>query len=195
MTDTRELTDPRAMRALAHPTRLTLLELLGREGSLTATQAGTLLGESTPSASYHLRQLAKYGFVAEVEHTRGGRERPWQLIERGQRWSDVSTSPDAAAAAAVLSRMVLEREFDAAIDWIDGAYELPPEWRDAALGSQSLLYMTLEELQAFEARYRKLLEEGGIVQRSDDPTRRPPGARPVKVLLLAFPVPATPSGN
>jgi DNA-binding transcriptional ArsR family regulator len=191
----RELTDPRAMRALAHPTRLTLLELLSREGPLTATQAGALLGESTPSASYHLRQLAKYGFVVEAEHDGGGRERPWRPADRGQRWSEVSPDPEAAAAAKLLSRLVLEREFDAAIDWIDGAYELSPEWRDAALGSQSILYMTLDELRAFEARYRALLEEDGIVQRSEDPTLRPPGAQPVKVLLLAFPVPPTPSGN
>jgi predicted ArsR family transcriptional regulator len=195
MSDNRELTDPRAMRALAHPTRLTLLELLAREGSLTATQAGALLGQSAPSASYHLRQLAKYGFVVEAEHTGGGRERPWRPAERGQRWSDVSPDPEAEAAAKVLSRLVLEREFDAAIDWIDGAYELSPEWRDAALGSESMLYMTLDELQAFQARYQALLEEDGLKQRSEDPALRPPDARPVKVLLLAFPVPPTPAGN
>jgi DNA-binding transcriptional ArsR family regulator len=195
MSRDRQLTDPRAMRALAHPTRLTLLELLAREGSLTATQAGTLLGESAPSASYHLRQLAKYGFVVEAEHDGGGRERPWRPAERGQRWSEGSSDPEEAAAAKLLSRLVLEREFDAAIDWIEGEYELSPEWRDAALGSQSILYMTVEELRALEARYRALLEEDGIVQRSEDPALRPPGAQPVKVLLLAFPVPPTPSGN
>jgi DNA-binding transcriptional ArsR family regulator len=182
------------MRALAHPTRLTLLELLAREGSLTATQASALLGESNASASYHLRQLAKYGFVVEGGPARG-RERPWRPAERGQRWSDVSSDPEAAAAAKVLSRLVLEREFDAAIDWVDGAYELLPEWRDAALGSQSILYLTLDELRAFEARYRALLEEDGLLQRSDDPALRPAEAQPVKVLLLAFPVPPTPSGN
>ena len=40
----RELTDPRTMRALAHPTRLTLLELLRHAGPMTATEAGECLG-------------------------------------------------------------------------------------------------------------------------------------------------------
>ena len=182
------------MRALAHPTRLTLLELLAREGSLTATQASALLGESSASASYHLRQLAKYGFVEHAGQG-PGRERPWRPAARGQRWSDVSPDPQTAAAAKVLSRVLLEREFDAAIDWVEGAYDLPPEWRDAALGSQSILYMTLDELRDFASRYQALLEEGGLLERSDDPALRPPDTRPIKVLLLAFPVPPTPSGN
>jgi DNA-binding transcriptional ArsR family regulator len=182
------------MRALAHPTRLTLLELLAREGSLTATQASILLDQSTASTSYHLRQLAKYGFVEQADQGHG-RERPWRPAARGQRWSDVSPDPETAAAATVLSRVVLEREVDAALDWIEGAYELPGAWRDAALGSQSILYLTLDELRDFAPRYRALLEEGGLLRRSKDPALRPPDARPVKVLLLAFPVPATPSGN
>ncbi|HVI18641.1 MAG TPA: helix-turn-helix domain-containing protein, partial [Gaiellales bacterium] len=67
MGDTRtlRLTDPRALRALAHPTRLRLVGLLRREGPLTATQAGALIDEVPASASFHLRQLAKYGLVEE----------------------------------------------------------------------------------------------------------------------------------
>jgi DNA-binding transcriptional ArsR family regulator len=193
-TPDRQIVDPRALRALAHPTRLTLLELLARERSLTATQASALLGESTASASYHLRQLAKYGFVEQAEQGRG-RERPWRPAARGQRWSEVSADPEAAAAATVLSQVVLEREFEAALRWTEGAYDLPPEWREAALGSQSILYLTLDELRALESRYRALLEEGGILERSENPGLRPPGALPVKALLLAFPVEPTPSGN
>ena len=90
-----ELSDPRALRALAHPTRLAIRELLLREGSLTATQASRLLGESTASTSYHLRQLAKYGFIEPAEGGRG-RERPWRATESSQRWSGVS--PDAEVA-------------------------------------------------------------------------------------------------
>ena len=63
----RKLTDPRAMRAVAHPVRIALLEVLGTEGPLTATQAGEHIGESPTTCSFHLRQLAKYGFIEEVE--------------------------------------------------------------------------------------------------------------------------------
>ncbi|HYZ52738.1 MAG TPA: helix-turn-helix domain-containing protein [Streptosporangiaceae bacterium] len=65
------LTDPRALRALAHPIRVSLVGLLRREGPLTATQAGAMLGESPASCSFHLRQLAKYGLVEEAGGGRG----------------------------------------------------------------------------------------------------------------------------
>ena len=67
--------DPAAMRALAHPVRLQLLELLGRDGALTATQAGALLDELPGNVSWHFRVLARHGFVTEAEGG-NGRGRP-----------------------------------------------------------------------------------------------------------------------
>ena len=52
----RELTDPRAMRAMAHPVRLALMEALNHRGPMTATEAAELVGES-PSA-YRARWAA-----------------------------------------------------------------------------------------------------------------------------------------
>ena len=45
------LTDPKAIRALAHPVRMALLEALGHAGTLTATQASEMLGESPANSS------------------------------------------------------------------------------------------------------------------------------------------------
>src|SRR4051794_27237968 len=81
-----QLTDPRALRALAHPTRLQLVGLLRQEGPLTATQAGERLGESPASCSFHLRQLAKWGLVEEAGGGRG-RERPWRATARYTSWA------------------------------------------------------------------------------------------------------------
>ncbi|MGH3064964.1 MAG: winged helix-turn-helix domain-containing protein, partial [Gaiellaceae bacterium] len=72
-----ELTDPGALRALAHPVRIRLLGLLRREGPLSASEAGRRIGESSGSASYHLRQLARFELVEEAGGGRG-RERPWR---------------------------------------------------------------------------------------------------------------------
>src|SRR4030088_3589210 len=74
-------TDPRALRALAHPLRLRLLELLVLRGPMTATEAADLLGESPANCSFHLRTLAKYGYVEEAGGGRG-RQRPWRLRYR-----------------------------------------------------------------------------------------------------------------
>src|SRR3954465_6069706 len=69
----REVSDPMAMRALAHPVRLALIEALADAPTLTATEAGERVGESPANASFHLRQLAKYGFVEEAEGGAGRR--------------------------------------------------------------------------------------------------------------------------
>src|SRR6516164_10072494 len=88
----KRMTDPRALRALAHPLRLSLLGMLRTEGPLTATQAGELLGESSASCSFHLRQLAKYGLVEETGGGQG-RERPWRATAMYTSWPDYAEDP------------------------------------------------------------------------------------------------------
>src|SRR5215467_3284043 len=100
----RELTDPKAMRALAHPVRLALLEALTDAGTLTATEAGERVGESPANASFHLRQLAKYGFVEEAEGGTG-RRRPWRLKQLGLWIEDVHEDPEAQVASRELDRV------------------------------------------------------------------------------------------
>src|ERR1700749_3799234 len=105
------LTDPRAMRAPPHPLRLALIELLWREGSVNATEAAAELGESQAGCSFHLRQLAKFGFVEEVEGVRG-RARPWRLSRRGLRVANVQDDPEAEIAWAALERLLRDRQMD-----------------------------------------------------------------------------------
>src|ERR1700748_3749041 len=93
----REITDPLAMRALAHPIRLALLEALADAGTLTATEAGERVGESPANASFHLRQLAKYGYVEEAEKG-AGRRRPWRRTQLGLSFTDAHEDPAAAEA-------------------------------------------------------------------------------------------------
>ena len=98
----REITDPKAMRAMAHPARLSLLEALAHHGQLTATEAAEHVGESPSNCSFHLRQLAKYGFVEEAEGGTG-RQRPWRLVNVGMRMTDVHEDADTALAAGALA--------------------------------------------------------------------------------------------
>lgn len=58
---------------MAHPVRVALLEALSLQGPMTATEAGERIGESPTTCSFHLRQLAKYGFVEEAGGARDGR--------------------------------------------------------------------------------------------------------------------------
>src|SRR5689334_10789603 len=76
-----EQDDVKAIRALAHPLRLRLLDLLRFEGPSTATKLAGLVGESSGATSYHLRMLAQYGYVEEAEAT-DNRERWWKYRQR-----------------------------------------------------------------------------------------------------------------
>ena len=75
----RKLRDAEELRVLAHPVRMRLLQALYERGSATATELAEMIGESPANCSWHLRQLAKYGFV---EETGGGtgRNRPWRAV-------------------------------------------------------------------------------------------------------------------
>src|SRR3954447_19845445 len=94
----RELTDPKAMRAMAHPVRLALMEALNDAGTLTATEAAERVGESPSNCSFHLRQLAKYGFVGGAEGGKG-RRRPWRNVQTGMRFTGVHEDAETARAA------------------------------------------------------------------------------------------------
>ncbi|MDQ3874928.1 MAG: helix-turn-helix domain-containing protein [Actinomycetota bacterium] len=185
-TEPYEIRDPRAMRALAHPLRLRLLELMAREGSLTATRAGELTGESTASCSFHLRQLGKYGFIEEDAGGRG-RRRPWRLARLDTRWSDVQADEESAAAARALTEALLERDLASLFRYLRERDEAKPEWREASLLSTSQLFLTRDELERFSNDYLALIR--GYLDRSADPGRRPPGSRPVRALGVAFPLP------
>src|ERR1700685_2938669 len=80
--ETRKITDARTLRALAHPVRIAIFEQLAFGGAMTATEVGEQIGESPTTCSFHLRQLAEYGFVEEAGGGTG-RSRPWRLTSVG----------------------------------------------------------------------------------------------------------------
>jgi predicted ArsR family transcriptional regulator len=181
------LTDPRALRALAHPTRLRLVGLLRREGPLTATQAGALIGEVPASASFHLRQLAKYGLVEEASGGRG-RERPWQATAAFTSWSSAGATPAVAAAAQMLSTVVAERYMEQVLTWLDEKSGEPLEWQEAALFGDMPLYLTAAELKQLGERLAELVDP--FLERVANAEQRPDGARLVTLIQLAFPTDA-----
>jgi DNA-binding transcriptional ArsR family regulator len=181
-----ELTDPRALRAVAHPVRLKLVGLLRREGPLTATQAGELLGESPASCSFHLRQLAKYGLVEEAGGGRG-RERPWRATALFTSWPGVSRDPELAAAAELLSTVVVERYFEQVMRWLEARAHEEAEWQEASTLSDRILYLTSDELARLDAEVEALLER--FLERVADRALRPDGARLVTFIRFAFPQP------
>src|ERR1700730_15563204 len=106
------LTDPRALRAYAHPVRMALVGLLRTEGPLTATRGAELLGESSGTCSFHLRQLARYGLVEEAGGGTG-REKPWRATTTSTAWDATGGGPpETAAATGLLNTGIAEKNFE-----------------------------------------------------------------------------------
>jgi predicted transcriptional regulator len=185
VSDSAPLTDSIAMRALAHPVRVALIELLAVIDTLTATQASELLGESPANCAFHLRTLAKYGFVREAGGGRG-RERPWRSAERNITISTKQDDPRAATAAGALSLAWLELWIERARR-VFGSSSFLPGWENATGWSRRGVFLTPEETADLRGQMRRLLEpyEG----RKSDPALRPPGALPVEWTVFAAPVP------
>jgi predicted ArsR family transcriptional regulator len=179
-----EVTDPRTLRGLAHPVRLALMGLLRREGQLTATEAGVLLGQSPASCSFHLRQLAKYGLVVEAGGSTG-RRRPWRATARTTSWPPVSPDPEHAAAATQLSVVLAQRYLGAAIDFLHRRGDEPVEWQRAAMFGDAILYLTAAELAEVSEQVEAVI--GRYAERTHDAQLRPRGARHVTFVRLAFP--------
>lgn len=169
--------DVGAVRALAHPLRLRLLDLLRFEGPSTATLLARRLGESSGATSYHLRQLARYGFIDESPSA-GGRERWWRHREHRL---DV---PSGEGASRQLLAGLLTREAHALDRYLAAAEQLP-EWEDAAFFQSRALRLTPAELD----NLRRGVEELLAPLRRPEAENAPADARPVRVLSFGYPLP------
>jgi DNA-binding transcriptional ArsR family regulator len=183
----RKITDARTLRALAHPVRIALFEQLALGGAMTATEVGEQIGESATTCSFHLRQLAKYGFVEEAGGGTG-RSRPWRLTSIGMSFSP-SGDAEAEIASDAVVRMLRDRQLERYHAWRSTKASYPPEWRQAATDSQYLFYLTAPELQQLSTEVHELLQRWMTLEgRLLDSSKRPAGSVPVETLLLAHPV-------
>ena len=180
----RRLSDPRELRALSHPTRLTLLDLLDVEGPMTATRAGELIGESPASASFHLRTLAKYGFVEEADGGRG-RQRPWRITPEVQEIREEELSAEGRIAAGAFLELLRERDVQRLRAWTSTRMHYPARWRSAAKEMRLSVYLTADELIGFGEAITAALAPYVDRETTGD---RPAGALPISVGLHAVPM-------
>jgi DNA-binding transcriptional ArsR family regulator len=184
-TETRRITDPTTLRALAHPVRLRLLEVLTQHGPLTATEAAERVGDSPSNCSWHLRQLARHGFVTEAEKGGVGRRRPWRIVPVPYAWSGDEGSPEFVAVSRELSDLMLHRTLERLRAYRGRAHAEPPAWREAAETNDGLAWMTAGELAEFNATIRELVMR--CLPRFTDPEQRPAGARLVHLFAYGHP--------
>jgi DNA-binding transcriptional ArsR family regulator len=189
----KKLTDPLAIRAVAHPVRLALLEALMREGPLTATEAAELVGESPANCSFHFRTLAKYGFVEEVPGSTG-RSRPWRRVAMGESIDlREQGEGEGGVAAHALAELSIERVYERLHTYLATGHTEPPEWQ-VGFTNSSLLYLTPDELEDLGEQVRAIVD-AKYRERTADVSKRPPGSRAVQYAAFGFPLPPTSSGQ
>src|SRR5581483_2088928 len=181
--------DPLALRALAHPLRWKLIDLIGSERSATATRCAEVLGESVASCGYHLGILAKYGYIEPVPD-RVGREKPWRLASLRQNLSAEGLDEAGALAAQAAFEVFLDHELERIKDRRRRVDLEPPEWRAASYVSGSTHWMTAAELGEIKDLLTEIQERHG--DRDEEPARRPPGAREVRVFAVTSVAPRLP---
>lgn len=182
----RKLRDPRELRAVAHPVRMAIIELLTIDGAMTATELADRLDETPANCSWHLRKLAEHGFVEEAEGG-VGRRRPWQVSRVGMSWDSGDADAEVRRAGQALSRMMLERWVDRLMESEQRlADEQDQPWVEASAMGQTGAWLTVEELEEMNRDIREVMFRH--FDRVDDPSRRPEGARLCELVAWGVPV-------
>lgn len=177
---TPRISDPIRIRALTHPLRLELLDVL-RDGPATATECAEITGESVASCSFHLRMLAKYGFVEPAE--RRGREKPWALTSPGQDIRPDDEDPDSVRAVQAVAQLYVEHSIENTRAWLAALADEPSEWQHASTVTGSSFWATADELAELSRSLQQLADP--FLGRADDPAARPDGARPIHLFATA----------
>lgn len=181
-----KIEDPSAMRALAHPLKWALMDVLLTEGSATSTRCAEVTGDSQANCSFHLRQLARYGLVEEAPST-SKKERPWRLTTVEQSWSRVQPDQERTEAVSELERVFVQHEFATLMRWARTAAGYGQEWQRASMRAGAVTYLTAEELADLRDEIEALML--AYRDRVTEPAKRPVGSRLVRLFSAAYPLP------
>ncbi len=180
--------DSGALRALAHPLRVKIYDILSQYGPQTASSLAERLGESSGSTSYHLRALAKHDLIREAEDRGTARERWWERPVGGVSFASPAamTTPAGRAATQVVMNEFLRNRNDQLLEFvnrgIDGADEL---WQEGTLVSTATARLTPEQSKELAAAIMALIDEAVDTYREQNGE----DVRPVTIRADLFPLP------
>jgi DNA-binding transcriptional ArsR family regulator len=145
------------MWAMAHPIRFRIFELL-REGPSTASRLGRRLGESSGTASYHLRFLARAGAIEEAPELGNKRERWWR------RPDDIQIVPtdndlEGRAITTRLFALFFARDADVRRRFVAAMPRLGAEWHEGAFVGNWQVKLTPTEAAELGARLLPLIDD------------------------------------
>ena len=183
--------DPSALKALAHPLRVRMYDHLADHGPATASQLAERVGESSGTTSYHLRLLAKHGFIEEDPDRGNRRDRYWRARGFNLEAATMRDDPQAMADLRVAAQE-LWRGYARQIEtWFRTAEAWGPEWTAASASSMTRFHATTEELAELRDELIRVVRRFAEPRVDRDP---PEGSVKVSVQLHLFPL-ATPEDN
>lgn len=149
-----------ALRALAHPLRVEIMNELSDFGPATASMLAERLGESSGATSYHLRQLAKHDIIVEDTERGSGRERWWRMAPGGVTIGGPETleTPAGREVTEQISLSWAQNNDRRLTSYLRrGLDTFGPEWVEASALSTSHLELNRDQLAEFATEYYKLL--------------------------------------
>ena len=161
-------------------------------GPSTASMLAREAGESSGATSYHLRALARAGFVEEDPDRGNARDRWWRrTTPLFVVASDPADDAEYAAALGQLRSVLVQRDQDALSSYFATVADQPEEWQDVSFLGGWSVHATRDELRAFQ---QLVLEEMDKLRRPE--AERPAGTRHVYITYrqLVQPEP-TPPGD
>ncbi|MET0741025.1 MAG: helix-turn-helix domain-containing protein [Candidatus Nanopelagicales bacterium] len=171
-----KVTDVEALKAVSHPLRTRLLGLLRLDGPATASELARRVGESSGSTSYHLRQLARYGFVVEDEQQPSRRERRWRAAAALTSWQDDDFVADPAGreASDALGEIQLQHAMRNNRRWRQERRSWPAAWRRAGGASDVQVHLTAAAAKRLTQEIFDLVQRYEL-ESADDPKAQPVG--------------------
>jgi DNA-binding transcriptional ArsR family regulator len=180
--------DAGALRALAHPMRVKIYDILSQYGPQTASSLAERLGESSGSTSYHLRALAKHDLIRECEDKGTGRERWWERPIGGVSFAnpEAMTTPSGRAATQLVMNEFLRNRNDQLLDFVNhGIAGEVDVWQDGTLISTATTRLTAEQSKELTLKIMALIDDA--VDKYRNQTGE--GVRPVSIRADVFPLP------
>ncbi|MFB9926459.1 winged helix-turn-helix domain-containing protein [Amycolatopsis halotolerans] len=164
--------DARALRALAHPLRMELLDLLTIDGPATATGLGKRVGESSGTTSWHLRQLADAGLVVEDAERGSKRERWWKAAQQGTslKTSEFLEDPDLAGPVTAFLHHVVNQRYRETLRFVADLPRWGKTWQRNSTLSDTGLQLTAEEAGQLSKQIQELIESYRRETRPGDTT-------------------------
>ncbi|MER7251662.1 winged helix-turn-helix domain-containing protein [Kribbella sp. NPDC000426] len=180
------ISDPQAIRALAHPARQRVIDELYNGKVLTATECAEIAGLTPSAMSYHLRALEKWGIIERAEESADGRERPWRARAASLRIDSTTGGAGRLAGHAIMRT--------AMTGVLEQFQELPEDdpWDDVSTMSRSRLWLSHDEAVRFGQELNDLVDRFKKKRTQSD---HPAGARQISSLFAVVPIGKVPEDS